>query len=247
MTNRGLLLEQARKKVNDAGYIYKKGKSRSKLLNTDEEFPTPKRKKITQEYRVARIAELQDKIKDLNERIEYKCKRRDAASNVRNYKECDELTEQMSNLKSEKRQLDTELSALTKKQKKSIWYSKRKDSGSQSSDAKSKVTKSKLSFKTTSLPQKTCTSVLSSSDSSSTRSISSRSTNAPSDILSSSSDQSESESDSTDHDTVILSDENLAEVSQPLNRQASHDHIPALKRTDRTPAATSVSEPQHFW
>ena len=63
------------------------------------------------------MAELQDKIKDLNERIEFKCKRRDAASNVRNYKECDELTEQMSNLKSEKRQLNTELSALTKRQK----------------------------------------------------------------------------------------------------------------------------------
>ena len=49
------------------------------------------------------------------------------------------------------------------------------------------------------------------------------------------------------YDTVVLSDENLAEVSQPLNRQASHDHIPTLKRTDRTPAATSVSGPQHFW
>ena len=49
-----------------------------------------------------------------------------------------------------------------------------------------------------------------------------RSTSTPSDILSSSSDQSESESGCTDHDTVILSDENLAGVSQPSNQQASH-------------------------
>ena len=49
MTNRGLLLEQARKRVNDSGYAYKKGKSLSKLLNTDDEAPTPKRRKITQD------------------------------------------------------------------------------------------------------------------------------------------------------------------------------------------------------
>ena len=91
MTNHGLLLVQARKRVDDSGYVYKKGKSCSKLINTDDEAPTPKRRKINQEYRLERIAELQDKIKDLNERIEFKNKRRDAASNVRNYKECDEL------------------------------------------------------------------------------------------------------------------------------------------------------------
>ena len=103
-----------------------KGKSRSKLSNTDDEAPTPKRRKITQDYRLERMSELQDKIKDLNERIEFKNKQRDAASNVRNYKECDELTKQMSILKNEKRLLDTELSALTRKQKKSVWYKKKR-------------------------------------------------------------------------------------------------------------------------
>ena len=134
--------------TKEGGYVYKKGKSHSKLLNTntDDEAPAPKRKKISQDYRLERIAELQDKIKDMNERIEFKNKRRDAASNVMNYKECDELTEQMSNLKNEKRLLETELSALTKKQKKSVWYKKKKndtDDNSKSSHAKIPKKKSK--------------------------------------------------------------------------------------------------------
>ena len=171
MTNRGLLLEQARKRVYDSGYVYKKGKYRSKLLNTntDDEAPAPKRKKISQDYRLERIAELQDKIKDMNERIEFKNKRRDAASNVRNYKECDEFTEQMSNLKNEKRLLETELSALTKKQKKSVWYKKKKndaDDNSESSYAKIPKKESKSSLVARNSPFSTVRSSLpSSSDS----------------------------------------------------------------------------------
>ena len=58
--------------------------------------------------------------------LNLKTSKGDAASNVRNYKECDELTKQMSILKNEKRLLDTELSALTRKQKKSVWYKKKR-------------------------------------------------------------------------------------------------------------------------
>ena len=240
MTNRGLLLVQARKRVDDSGYVYKKGKSRSKLINTDDEAPTPKRRKINQEYCLERIAELQDKIKDLNERIEFKNKRRDAASNVRNYKECDELTEQMSNLKNEKRLLDTELSALTKKQKKSIWYKNKKnytDDNSGSSHAKIPNKKSKSPR---SSPFSTVnSSMLSSSDTATTPSISSRCTNAPSDCLSSSSESECERSSCTDNNTVILSDDD-----QPSNQHASKP--PALKRANRIPPTASVSEDQYF-
>ena len=248
MTNRGLLLEEARKRVDDSGYVYKKGKSRSKLFNTDDEVPTPKRRKINQEYRLERIAELQDKIKDLNERIEFKNKRRDAASNVRNYKECDELTEKMSNLKNEKRLLDTELSALTKKQKKSVWYKKKKnytDDNSESSYVKIPNKKSKSSLVTRSSPFSTSKSSLpSSSDSPTTPSISSRCTNTPSDCLLSSSESECERSSCTDNNTVILSDDDTAEVTQPSNQHASKP--PALKRANRIPPTASVSKDQYF-
>jgi hypothetical protein len=41
---------------------------------------------------------------------------------VHNYKECDQITEQMSELKVERRRIEIELEGLTKKQKKSKWY-----------------------------------------------------------------------------------------------------------------------------
>lgn len=133
LTNRKLLLEMARKRVCESGYQYKKGKSRSKAFNSegtsDTEGPSdsaPKRKKLGQDARLTRITEIQDKTKDLNDQIGYKQKRREAAINVRNYKECDKLTEEMSELKSQKRKLETELTLLTKKQQKSSWYYKTK-------------------------------------------------------------------------------------------------------------------------
>jgi hypothetical protein len=136
LSDRKLLLETAREKVHNSGYLYKKGASRSKTLNPDDGRATPKRRKINQDYRLNRIAEVQDRIKDLGDQIGFKEKRRECASAIRNYKECDTLTEQMSLLKSEKRQLSVELSSLTKKQSKSAWYH-RKKRGSHSSDASS--------------------------------------------------------------------------------------------------------------
>lgn len=85
---------------------------------------------------MSRIAEVRDRIKDLSDQIGFKEKRRECASAVQNYKECDALTEQMSVLKTERRQLETELTLLTKKQSKSAWYHKKKQ-GSHSSDASS--------------------------------------------------------------------------------------------------------------
>ena len=96
---------------------------------SDTEGPsdsTPERKKLNPDARLTRITEIKDKAKDLSYQIGYKQKRREAANNIRNYKECDKLTEEMSELKSQKRKLETELAMLTKKQRKSSWYYSRK-------------------------------------------------------------------------------------------------------------------------
>ena len=57
-------------------------------------FPPPKRRNVNKDYCLQRITKLQDKVKDIEDRIACKSKRRDTASKMRN---CDELTEQMSN------------------------------------------------------------------------------------------------------------------------------------------------------
>ncbi len=107
--------------------MFKKGKSRSKRLNPDSEAATPKRRKINRDYRTNRIGELEERIKDLSDHIDFKVKRRDSASNMKNYKECDRLTEQLSELKADRRQLERELSSLVAKDKKSKWYYKKRE------------------------------------------------------------------------------------------------------------------------
>lgn len=134
LSDRNLLLQKAQERVHDQGYVYKKGKSRSKRLNSPDQVSidaTPKRKKICQEFRLQRIAELKDVVKDLSDQITYKEKRRESASNVHNYKECDMLTEQMSALKAECREHERELVDLQRKQRKSHnYYQKRREKAS---------------------------------------------------------------------------------------------------------------------
>ena len=102
--------------------------------------PTPKRPKISGEIRQNRIIELEDRIKDLDT-LMYKEKRREKASNVHNYKECDELTQQISEVKSERRLLERELEQLQKKHQRSHSY-KQKKKVKQSQDSASDTNRS---------------------------------------------------------------------------------------------------------
>ena len=123
LSNRKLLLDSARKVINDRGYHYKKGKSRSLVLNPSSgQETTLKRRKISRDVRLSTIANLQEQIKDLTELIEYKEKRRDSAKTVHNYKECEKLTEQMFETKAQRRKLEIELKLLNKKEGKSRLY-----------------------------------------------------------------------------------------------------------------------------
>ena len=74
-------------------------------------------------FRMKRIRDLEEDVVDLNDRITFKEKRREQASNFRNYKVCDQLTEEMSK---QKREREGELRALQQKQRKSLWYKQKK-------------------------------------------------------------------------------------------------------------------------
>ena len=68
LESRQLLLEAARKRVNETGYIYKKGKSRYKQIHpTTPE--TPKRAKTTDNFHLKQISDLEDDIKDFTDRL----------------------------------------------------------------------------------------------------------------------------------------------------------------------------------
>ena len=67
LTNRQLLLEKARKHVNDAGFVYAKGKSRSKVYGSGDE--SDRGSYMTTEVRERRIVSLTDQIKSDEETI----------------------------------------------------------------------------------------------------------------------------------------------------------------------------------
>ena len=118
------LIEAAQEKVRESGYVFMKGRSRSKKRteSSADEATTSKRFKIDETLRRKRIAELEEDMKDFRDRLGYKEKQREEASNLRNYKACDRLTEEMTSLKKELRNADYEIKELTKKEKKSCWY-----------------------------------------------------------------------------------------------------------------------------
>ena len=61
------LWEEARKKLDESGYNYKEGKSRSKQLisssESAESTPAPKRVKTTEALRIKRISEIEEDLK----------------------------------------------------------------------------------------------------------------------------------------------------------------------------------------
>ena len=133
------LLEEARKKLNDSGYDYKKGKSRSKQLKSssesDESTPAPKRVKTTEALRLNRMSEIEEDLSDISQRMGFKEKRREQASLSHQYGICDQISEEISVLKDRRRVLEKELNALKKKEQQSKWYKKKSKLRSTSSSS----------------------------------------------------------------------------------------------------------------
>ena len=97
LTKRGELQLAAQDAVIRSGYQFKKGRSRSKKLAGDPQLKSPK---MDKDLRTQRIQELKEDIKDCNDRILFKEERCEAASAVKNYKLCDNLSEEIVALKS---------------------------------------------------------------------------------------------------------------------------------------------------
>lgn len=126
---KGVLLEMAREKVHDSGYCYKKGHSRSKKFEpsfSEESESRPKRKKIGTDERQRRMKEVNEEISGLNRHIEIKEQRIEQAKASRNFRMCDDLQGEISELKSQRRTLSAELGDLQHRAKKANEHKKRK-------------------------------------------------------------------------------------------------------------------------
>ena len=78
---------------------------------------------------------LEEEIINIKDRISYKEKRREMAENIKNYKNCDDLTEEISSLSKQQQELESELMLLHKKDKRAKSYQIKKQlNSSQGSD-----------------------------------------------------------------------------------------------------------------
>ena len=125
---RGELLKLARSAVHSSGYVYKKGKSRSRLFEGPdvETSNTRKHVKISAEMRQRRIKVLEEDIESLNKQMSYKQKRLEQAEVMKRYDQCEVITKEMQELKQQKRTLENELSSYHLKEKKAQWYQQKK-------------------------------------------------------------------------------------------------------------------------
>jgi hypothetical protein len=120
---RQLLTDEARKKILEEGFQFVKGKSRSKKgLSKNEGEPKPKRLKMNQDIRDTRMKELEETIKDYDERISFKERRITASLNISDYKACDELKDAVMELKKKRRELEAEMKRIAVANRQSRWY-----------------------------------------------------------------------------------------------------------------------------
>jgi len=134
LKRRGDLLEMARKKVAEDGYVFKKGHSRSKLYGQSDSPSKPKRCKYDEEAREGRIEAIGEELKDISRLLAYKEKSLSQAESARNYKLCEKVTEDLMALKSKKRDLEVEKRVFEDKRKQARRRAIRKSRESESSD-----------------------------------------------------------------------------------------------------------------
>ena len=111
--------------MNQSGYQYKKGKSRSKVFG-EAEIPV-KRPKLDKGLRLERIAQIQEEVATINQQITFKQKRIDAAIEIKNFKLCDSLSNEIDELQQRRRELNSELKLLQRKTKKHVGIKTRSD------------------------------------------------------------------------------------------------------------------------
>ena len=114
LNKRNTLLELARKKVAENGYSFKKGHSRSKVygqLNTS----TPRRPKYDEKMREERMQNIEEELADISRIIHFKEKRLSQHEVAKNYRLCEQVTEEMISIKQKKRELEAERDLFVKK------------------------------------------------------------------------------------------------------------------------------------
>ena len=106
----------------DEGFQSAKGKSRSEYLMDLDEQQSPSKQKLSKDMCAHRMKDIKEDRQDLTDQIKYKDKRIAAYESARDYKKCDEVKEEITILRKQHRQLESEAKRLNKSNTQSKWY-----------------------------------------------------------------------------------------------------------------------------
>ena len=128
--------------MRESGYLFKKGYSRSKSCASSSENSSDegnKRAKVDKDERQREISHLESLLSKIEEHLKIKQSRIEKAKLVKDFKLCDELSNSIRVLMREKRENEKLLAAFQKKESKSTWYGKRKQTKKADSAPQKKV------------------------------------------------------------------------------------------------------------
>ena len=125
------MLHKARTKAAE-DYVFRKGRSQSKVYSSPNN--APKRPKYDKNSREDRVKAIEEEAQDISRILRFKEKHLSQAEAARNYRTCEQLTEEMMGLKSRKNELQVEKQLFDKKRKCAQRRQAKKRQDSHSSD-----------------------------------------------------------------------------------------------------------------
>ena len=126
LNRRGALLQLSRKKVAEDGYLFKKGHSRSKVYGQSDDASTPRRAKYDEEMREERLKNIEEELADITRMLHFKEKRLSQHEAAKNYRLCEQVTEEMMTLKGRRHECEAEKVLLLKKARRAKARQKKK-------------------------------------------------------------------------------------------------------------------------
>ena len=116
LVNRAALISSAREKIIKEGFVFAKGKSRSKLP------VKPRRQYLSEELRTSRLKYLDEVIKNHEEKISFKEQQISSCLSVSNYAGCEELKNSIIDIREVIYELGHEKKKLHNSIRKARWY-----------------------------------------------------------------------------------------------------------------------------
>ncbi|XP_068742226.1 uncharacterized protein [Montipora capricornis] len=109
------LQKQARTKVHEDGFAYKKKNSRSKEFGSAS-GSEPKQERTSQDFRQKRIEQLQEDLREVDIQVSYAVKQRERCANVKEFSKALDVSKELDELRKKKRKYQEELTLLQRKE-----------------------------------------------------------------------------------------------------------------------------------